>query len=192
MRSLMKSFAAAGLALGLPLLTAPTRAATLPLPYTYSFPPGTNGYIEQMTITDPFSFPLSNLTINESLLSNPTLALSTTTFLDGITPLALNPGQTIQSDTGSGLNLPNTFALPFGPQPQNVLIDPNTQNPLPFVITATATNLTNGQNYGFSIIQTYNANGVPNSTVPESGTMALLAAGLGLLCVAGLRRRHVR
>ncbi len=182
MRSLTKIAALA--ALGLAALAQPSQAATLALPYDYSFLPSANGYLEQLTISDPFSFDLSNVNVTETLLSDPTINGTTNTLLNG-SPLSIAAGTSVTSDTG--LNLPTTFALPFGPQPQNVLFDPQ-NGPLPFTLSATAQG--NGQTYAFSLTQGYNPNGTPNA-VPEPGTTALLAAGLGLLGVAGLRRKRL-
>ena len=173
MRPLTRTAALAGLAaLGLAAAAKPSQAALLP--YAYSFLPSTNGYLESLTLFAPAGVSLSDVNLTETVLGGSGISDSTL-----IGDIAAGTSQTSDTDF--------FFPLSFGDQPQNTQFDPQS-GPLPFVLSVSGTG-SDGQAYGLSLTQSYSPDGTP-AAVPEPGTTALLAAGLGLLGVTGVRRRR--
>lgn len=176
MCSLTKITASAALA-ALALAAAPASAAILPLPYSYSFTvdPNNGGYTQHLTLNNGYNFDLTGVTLTETRLDVPSITDST---LIG----TLAAGKSITSDADF------LFPASFGNQPENTQFDPQGL-PAPFTLSVTGQG-SNGQSYGFSFKQTYNPDASPAAiaAVPETGTIGLLAAGLGLFGFAGLRR----
>ena len=124
MRSLTKTAVLAGLAaLGLAAAAKPSQAALLP--YTYSFLPSTNGYLESLTLSAPAGVSLSDVNLTETVLGGS--GISDSTLIGNIAA-----GTTVTSDTDF------LFPLSFGDQPENTQFDPQS-GPLPFVLTVTGT-----------------------------------------------------